>query len=139
MYISGTSMKKNLGRFYRRQNTNFLEPFWLSVGSIPIKAIFILFSENSPNIKYLLHKGYIKMPVYRSLISFFLGFRTHSAMSMYFLCILLSCCPHFLIHIIAALFRILWHFRLWSFQGRDTKLERFLARNQLYSNEITKF
>ena len=24
---------------------------------------------------------------------------------MYFLCILLSCCPHFLIHIIAALFR----------------------------------
>ena len=32
-----------------------------------------------------------------------------------------------------------WHFRLWSFQGRDTKLERFLAKNQLYSNEITKF
>ena len=31
-----------------------------------------------------------------------------------------------------------WHFRLWSFQGRDTKLERFLAKNQLYSNEITK-
>ena len=26
-----------------------------------------------------------------------------------------------------------------SFQGRDTKLERFLAKNQLYSNEITKF
>ena len=34
---------------------------------------------------------------------------------------------------------ILWHYRLWSFQGRDTKLERFLAKNQLYSNEITKF
>ena len=33
----------------------------------------------------------------------------------------------------------LWHFRLWSFQGRDTKLERLLAKNQLYSNEITKF
>ena len=33
----------------------------------------------------------------------------------------------------------LWHSRLWSFQGRDTKLERFLAKNQLYSNEITKF
>ena len=33
----------------------------------------------------------------------------------------------------------LWHFRLWSFQGKDTKLERFLAKNQLYSNEITKF
>ena len=33
----------------------------------------------------------------------------------------------------------LWHFRLWSFQGRDTKLERFLAKNQPYSNEITKF
>ena len=33
----------------------------------------------------------------------------------------------------------LWHFRLWSFPGRDTKLERFLAKNQLYSNEITKF
>ena len=25
----------------------------------------------------------------------------------------------------------LWHYRLWSFQGRDTKLERFLAKNQL--------
>ena len=34
---------------------------------------------------------------------------------------------------------LLWHFRLWSFQGRDTKLKRFLAKNQLYSNEITKF
>jgi hypothetical protein len=33
----------------------------------------------------------------------------------------------------------LWHFRLWSFQGRDTKLERFLAKKQLYSNAITKF
>ena len=33
----------------------------------------------------------------------------------------------------------IWHFLLWSFQGRDTKLERFLAKNQLYSNEITKF
>ena len=33
----------------------------------------------------------------------------------------------------------LWHFRLWSFQGRDTKLKRFLAKNQLYSNEIIKF
>ena len=33
----------------------------------------------------------------------------------------------------------LWQYRLWSFQGRDTKLERFLAKNQLYSNEITKF
>ena len=33
----------------------------------------------------------------------------------------------------------LWHSWLWSFQGRDTKLERFLAKNQLYSNEITKF
>ena len=32
-----------------------------------------------------------------------------------------------------------WHFRLWSFQGRHTKLERFLAKNQLYSNEIAKF
>ena len=30
-------------------------------------------------------------------------------------------------------------YRLWSFYGRDTKLERFLAKNQLYSNEITKF
>ena len=28
---------------------------------------------------------------------------------------------------------------LVSFQGRDTKLERFFAKNQLYSNEITKF
>ena len=32
-----------------------------------------------------------------------------------------------------------WHSRVWSFQGRDTKLERFLAKDQLYSNEITKF
>ena len=32
-----------------------------------------------------------------------------------------------------------WQYRLWSFHGRDTKLERFLAKNQLYSNEITKF
>ena len=30
-------------------------------------------------------------------------------------------------------------YRLWSFQGGDIKLERFLAKSQLYSNEITKF
>ena len=30
----------------------------------------------------------------------------------------------------------LWQYRLWSFQGRNTKLERFLAKNQLQSNEI---
>ena len=33
----------------------------------------------------------------------------------------------------------LWQYRLWSFQGRDTKLEEFLAKNQLQSNEIIKF
>ena len=27
--------------------------------------------------------------------------------------------------------RYIWQYRLWSFQGRDTKLERFLATNQL--------
>ena len=26
---------------------------------------------------------------------------------------------------------ILWHYRLWNFQGRGTKLERFLPKNQL--------
>ena len=25
----------------------------------------------------------------------------------------------------------LWQYRLWSFQGKDTKLESFLAKNQL--------
>ena len=29
--------------------------------------------------------------------------------------------------------------RLWSLQGWDTKLERFLAKNQLQSNEIIEF
>ena len=28
-----------------------------------------------------------------------------------------------------------WQYRLWSFYGRDTKLKRFLSKNQLYSNE----
>ena len=32
----------------------------------------------------------------------------------------------------------LWQYRLWSFQERDTKLERFLAKKRLKSNEITK-
>ena len=27
-----------------------------------------------------------------------------------------------------------WQYRLWSFQGRDTTLERFLAKNQLFLN-----
>ena len=26
---------------------------------------------------------------------------------------------------------LLWQYRLWSFQGRDTKFERFLTKNQL--------
>ena len=30
-----------------------------------------------------------------------------------------------------AVYQELWQYRLWSFQGRDTKLERFLANNQL--------
>ena len=32
----------------------------------------------------------------------------------------------------------LWQYRLWILQARNTKLERFLAKNQLYSTEITK-
>ena len=34
---------------------------------------------------------------------------------------------------------VLWQYRLWSFQMRGTKLERFLAKNQLESNEIIEF
>ena len=30
----------------------------------------------------------------------------------------------------------LWQYRLWSFQGKDTKLKRFLAKHQLLTNEI---
>ena len=30
----------------------------------------------------------------------------------------------------------LWQYRLWSFQGRDTKFEMFLAKHQLLTNEI---
>ena len=33
----------------------------------------------------------------------------------------------------------LWHFRLWSFQGRDTKLERFLAKNQRTQRKFLNF
>ena len=33
----------------------------------------------------------------------------------------------------------LWQYRLWRFQGRDTKLQRFLAKTQLQSNEIIEF
>ena len=32
----------------------------------------------------------------------------------------------------------LWQYRLWSFKGRDTKLERFLVKNKLQSNKIIK-
>ena len=30
----------------------------------------------------------------------------------------------------------IWQYRLWKFQGRDTKLERFWTKNQLKSSEI---
>ena len=33
----------------------------------------------------------------------------------------------------------LWQYWLWSLQGRDTKLESFMAKNQLWSNEIIEF
>ena len=32
----------------------------------------------------------------------------------------------------------LWQYQLWSFQGKDTKLERFLAKNQFLKPFITK-
>jgi hypothetical protein len=32
-----------------------------------------------------------------------------------------------------------WQYRLWSLQGKDTKSERFLAENQLSSNESLSF
>ena len=32
-----------------------------------------------------------------------------------------------------------WQYRLRSNQGRDTRLERFLAKNQIQSNEIIEF
>ena len=30
----------------------------------------------------------------------------------------------------------LWQYWLWSFQGRDTKLEMFFAKNQLSTNKM---
>ena len=33
----------------------------------------------------------------------------------------------------------LWHYRLWSFKTRDTKLERFLHRNQLTQRNLLNF
>ena len=32
-----------------------------------------------------------------------------------------------------------WQYRLWSFQGMDTKLKRFFSKNQLKSNAIIEF
>ena len=34
---------------------------------------------------------------------------------------------------------LVWHFLLWSFQGRDTKLERFLAKNQHTQRKLLNF
>ena len=33
----------------------------------------------------------------------------------------------------------LWQYRLWSFQGRDTKLESFWAKNQHIQRKLFKF
>ena len=33
----------------------------------------------------------------------------------------------------------LWHYRLWSFQGRGTKLERFLHKNQHAQRKLLNF
>ena len=33
----------------------------------------------------------------------------------------------------------LWQYRLLSFQGRDTKLERFLAKNQYTQGKLVNF
>jgi regulator of protease activity HflC (stomatin/prohibitin superfamily) len=32
-----------------------------------------------------------------------------------------------------------WHYRLWSFNTRDTKLERFLHENQHTQRKLLKF
>jgi hypothetical protein len=34
---------------------------------------------------------------------------------------------------------ILWHYRLWSFKSRDTKLERFLHKNQHTQKKLLNF
>jgi hypothetical protein len=33
----------------------------------------------------------------------------------------------------------LWHYRLWSFKTRDTKLERFLHKNQHIQRKLSNF
>ena len=33
----------------------------------------------------------------------------------------------------------LWHYRLWSFKTRDTKLERFLHKNQHAQRKLLNF
>ena len=35
--------------------------------------------------------------------------------------------------------RKVWQYRLWSFQGRDAKLERFLAKNQHTQRKLLNF
>ena len=35
--------------------------------------------------------------------------------------------------------RWVWHYRLWSFKSRDTKLERFLPKNQHTQRKLLNF
>ena len=35
------------------------------------------------------------------------------------------------VRVLDMIYCLLWQYRLWSFQGRDTKLESILAQNQL--------
>ena len=48
-------------------------------------------------------------------------------------------CQKLILFLDSSIGLILWQCRVWRLQGRDTKLERFLAKNQLESNEIIEF
>ena len=48
-----------------------------------------------------------------------------------------SCYRLFLMRLIIDL--QLWQYQLWSFQGRDTKLERFLAKSQYTQRKLLTF
>ena len=89
-----------------------------------------------------LHPPFIAIGILGALVHAVLAFgafKSHSTAILIWMGLACLSCLGIAIVVVYVMVYRLWHSLLWSFQGRDTKLERFLAKNQLYSNEITKF
>ena len=129
VFVSFCSLKM------REKHTN-----WDYLVCTSLVSVYIIFEHRAIYVYVYKRKYFLKVNIDGSVLKEYTNWDKLSCLSLYIFLLFggnegrqKPNIPHPMLHC------YLWQYWLWIFHERDTKLERFLDKNQLLSNEIIKF